>query len=144
MIDGRMNVSRGDAGTRDLAVVLVLGITAMHMPPASGLSVDHRDRSESCGARECAPNESLAGQCSSGKPAAASDVKHSGRETPGDEPCCPDDCRRCALPCCGGVTLAIARSATSPNVPAATLIAPVPSSILHAIDTADIFHPPRI
>ena len=144
MIGGRMNSSWGNLSTIGLAIVLVLGTITIHVPFPARLSVDRCDNPESCGACECAPNGSLAGQPSPVEPEATPHFTHSEREAPADEPCCPDDCRLCALPCCGGVTLAIAPSAASPNFPAATLITPVPTTIPHAIDTTDIFHPPRI
>ena len=107
-------------------VVLVLGIMTAHVPfpVLARKSSDDCDRSESCGACERDPNGFVARQVSSG------------------EPCCPNGCTHCALPCCGSV-LVIAPSATSQDFPSATSIAPVAISIFSTIEITDVFHPPR-
>ncbi len=119
MIGGRVSTLWAGFCTKGLMVVLVLGIMTAHVPfPAlARMSTDDYDSLESCGACECGPNESVARQVSSGEPKAAPPLKHSERETPNDDPCCPNGCTHCALPCCGGVTFVIALSATSPDSP---------------------------
>ena len=125
-------------------VVLVLGIMTAHVPfpVLARKSSDDCDRSESCGACERDPNGFVARQVSSGEPEAASLLKHSARESPDGEPCCPNGCTHCALPCCGSV-LVIAPSAASQDFPSATSIAPVAISIFSTIEITDVFHPPR-
>jgi len=126
-------------------VVLVLGIMTAHvpLPVLARMPAADCDSSESCEACENNPNKTIARQVSSGKPAVAAPLENSDPETPDDEPCCPDGCNHCSLPCCGGEPVAIAPSTTSTDVPAAASIAPIASGILSTIEITDVFHPPR-
>jgi len=144
MISGRRSSSWSYFCARGLAVVLVLGVIAMHVPFPVRLPTDRCDSSESCGSCERESNGPLGRQASCGEREATLHLKHSGRETPDGEPCCPNGCEHCALPCCGGATMAIAPPETSVGHPVATLIAPVAVGIPPTIKTAGIFHPPRI
>ena len=126
-------------------VMLVLGIMTAHvpLPVLARMPTDDCESVESCGACECDPDGPVAGQGYSGEPEAASSLKHSEPNTPDDEPCCPDGCNHCSLPCCGGVTLRIAPLIISPDFPGSAFIVPIASGILSTIEVTDVFHPPR-
>ena len=125
--------------------MLVLGIMTAHVPlPVSASKpTDDRDSVESCGTCKCDLDGPVARQGFSGKREAAAPLKHSGPENPDDEPCCPDGCSQCSLPCCGGVTLGIAPPITSLDFPSAASIVSIASGIFSTIEVTNVFHPPR-
>ena len=126
-------------------VMLVLGIMTAHvpLPVLARMPTDDCNSVESCGTCQCDPDGPVARQGSSGEPEAASSLKHSEPETPDDEPCCPDGCNYCSLPCCGDGTLGIAAPTTLPDFPVATSIVLIASGTLSTIEATDVFHPPR-
>jgi hypothetical protein len=63
-------------------------------------------------------------------------------DSPGD--CCPDGCRHCASPCCGGSpALAVAGTGGSRGVMTFPADALPVAQRLHEADPRAIYHPPR-
>lgn len=133
----------GSFCARCLPVVLLLGAMAMHAPLPARLPADRSDSSDSCGSCACSSDGPLARPPSSSEPHAASHTERPEQDAENDEPCCPDGCEDCTLPCCGGVTFAIGPSETSLGLPASTSIVLVAVDIPPDAETTGVFHPPR-
>lgn len=66
------------------------------------------------------------------------------QQCPNDEPCCPNGCQHCPLPCCGGMPLVHDLDRIIVYLTEAVSLLPYPDKIPPPIEPSGIFHPPRI
>jgi len=112
------------------AIVLLIAVSlgAVSVPIVAAPATNGHSDSDAC----CAPDESRATECAG------------EQDAPSDEDgCCPNGCRDCFLPCCGGaVTSLTASPAFSPVWGPATSVASAVEDF-SSVSAADVFHPPR-
>ena len=128
-----------------LAVIFSLFFGPVHISAIADGLRDGSNVSDSC--ESCQPTSAEAIcesdlQCNHDACAHATDSRQ--HETPDSDPCCPNNCEHCSLPCCGGTFLALCLP------PATVMGAPIPTSVTlpaddipSAVELAGIFHPPR-
>jgi hypothetical protein len=68
---------------------------------------------------------------------------HAEDEPPGDQPCRPNGCTHCSLPCCGEVLSVREPLVLTAGSPPAGFLAASQGSIPLSVDPLDITHPPR-
>jgi hypothetical protein len=131
-------------GVVALAVVFSLFSTQVHLLALTGGSRDGSNVSDCCETHKATSAETI---CSSdlrcNDDACAHVAGSRQRDTSDDVPCCPNNCKHCSLPCCGGTLLGLCLPTISLGAPIPASLTLSASGIPPAVDLAGIFHPPR-
>jgi hypothetical protein len=130
-------------GTRILASTLAVSLLAMHIPfpVLARPTATPRDGAPSCGSRDC-ERACARVQPEEAGPSAPSPAQ-SREDSRGGDPCCPNGCKHCSLPCCDGMPAAVlSYSITVAQVPVFHATGP-PGTPLSPIEPEEVFHPPR-
>jgi hypothetical protein len=139
------NSSGSDRWYRVVTLVLVFGLLAM-LAPAPAFALPSNAPTDASGCCESCEDGSA-------EQVAASDVSYVGgvvsradqpdEEAPDDQPCCPNGCTHCSLPCCGQVLSVHDPLALTAGFPPAEFLAASQSSVPLSVDPLDVTRPPR-
>ncbi len=134
-------------GTRAITLTVVLCALVMQLSlsilPRS--SADPYEASQPCAS---SAGDSYVGQirtdanCEHTTAHEVTGAKYYSGDSPCDDPCCPNGCRHCPLPCCGGMPLAPLHQPGA-VVSAVTIAAVTPHETFLLVEPRLIFHPPR-
>ncbi len=128
-----------------LAVVFALFSGQVHLSVfADGLGGDSNvsDSYKSCEPARAETSCETGSQCSPDP--CANTVDPGQRKTPDDAPCCPNKCKHCSLPCCGGVVLGLHLPETVTGAPTPAFISLPADGCIPVVELTGIFHPPRV
>jgi len=123
----------------------VFCLVTMQVPPPAyafpeGSQYDASDSCYACEIDTCVPQTPSDLPC---RERAESNENVAGQEIPDSQPCCPNGCTHCHLPCCGTVFFVqdplLLTAASQPVHYLAAFQSRLPS----LVDPSDIFHPPR-
>jgi hypothetical protein len=139
------NPSRSDGPCRTAALALVFGLLAMLGPaPAFALPLDApADASGCCDSCEAGSPDQVATSDVSFMVRVVSRAGQSEDGAPNNEPCCPDGCTHCSLPCCGQVLSAHDPLTLTAGFPHAGFLAMSQDNAPLSVDPLDVTHPPR-
>ena len=133
--------------SRAIAGALSFALLALYLPlsPFVKARLTSSEESECCAAgdTECRDVQAVAGQgCGAPCTSERSDTQSCSPGS-GCDPCCPDGCTNCHLPCCGGPPVAWVPSVSiAPSAIAVVTAAEIDRSLPPAVPHR-IFRPPR-
>lgn len=139
------NPSRSDRPCRTAALALVFGLLTMLGPaPAFALPLDaSADASGCCDWCEAGSADQVATSDLSFMAGVVSRASQSEGRAPDNDPCCPDGCTDCSLPCCGQVLSVDARLTLTVGCPHPEFLAMSQDNTPLSVDPLDVTRPPR-